>query len=283
MSDHSNIAIQDARIRAAAMKTEILERDEERALIRAWNERGDHAARDRLVLCHQKLILGIAKRFRYAGMPFQDLVNEGNLGLLRALETFDLETGHRFSTYASYWCWTYLQDAVFRNVSVLRLGRSRSERDCIRSLARGDREKAREQGLSEAEILRIEGALNPVVFSIHEQLGDDEADGPYEAVLSDHNAGAEAMMEHAIEGTRRAVVQAVFAQLGPREQEVISRRFFTADPETLRDISGDLGVSPERVRQIEQGAFRRMRQLLQAEGYQADDLIAAAAPRPVSA
>ena len=277
MKNGDHTRAQDAQLRWAAMERPMLSQERELELTRKYQQDGDLAAREEVMLAHEKLVLGVAKRFRRSGVPLQDMVNEGHCALMRALETYDPESGHRFSTYASWWIRTYIQDYCMQNMTTVRIGRSRGERNGVRALARGDRDAARAQGLSESEIVRLERALNPVVFSLHEPAGED-GESDYEALLSDENAAADQMMEMAVEETRGNVVAQALSHLDDREKHIIRQRFFIEEKRTLRDISQELEISPERVRQIERAALGRLRRAIEQAGFVADDLIASAAP-----
>src|SRR3546814_9924978 len=104
----------------------------------------DYAARNRLVMAHQRMVAALARKFRSSGLPHLDLVNEGNIGLMTAIDRFEIEKGNRLSTYAKWWCFTMMQSYAFDNVAIVRLGRSRPEINAARRIpAGGDRTSTR--------------------------------------------------------------------------------------------------------------------------------------------
>lgn len=273
---------QDRQIRNAAMSESLLERDEELDLARRWIEERDVRARERMISSHQRLVVSIASRFRRASIPFQDLVNEGNLGLMKAVDRFDPSQGYRLSTYAGWWIHTAVSDYVMKNQTVVRLGRARAERDALRRMAGrpnvSDEEVAQQiDGIDALGVSFLRGALHTVSFegSVSQASGE-EID--YGSIVADERTGASQLMDDAMQDDRRAVIARFLEGLDVREREVLTARHLGDDNRTLREIAEGMGISPERVRQIEQGALTKMRRRMMRAGYHGRDLIPD--PRP---
>jgi len=260
---------QDRRICAEAMETPMLSSERENELVQRWlrtknTEQPDEAAREELVRAHQKLVVGVVSRYRRGNVSFQDLVSEGNIGLMRALDRFDPAMGNRFATYGHWWVLTMVQEYITRNLTVIRLGRSRSERDVTRRMASGHDEQ--EESDPRAEFIR--GALNPMPFD-----GRDEDDIDFNAILPADDGGPDQRIEDAMREQRVSIVHQLLGELGEREAEVVRLRRLSDKPPTLRALSQRMAISPERVRQIEHAGLNRMRDLLERRGLNAADIV----------
>jgi RNA polymerase sigma-32 factor len=283
---YKDIAVE---IRSQAMKEDLLGREEEVALARAWRERGDKDARDRLIRSHQKLVIGMARRFERLGVPIADLFNEGIIALIIAANKFDPESGNRFATYAQWWVLTYLQEFVQQNTTPVRLGRTRTEKAVFRAIGKARkgsgpaldaeaREKiAKDFNISIDTVYRIEAATMVKGLSLNQPVSPDESNIEYIDIIPDENEGVEKIIERDLVRARAEVISRILEQLDEREARVINERFLADDPKTLRELASDLGISAERVRQIERETLHRMRRLIERAGLTADDLIGATA------
>jgi RNA polymerase sigma factor (sigma-70 family) len=231
---------------------------------------GDAAAREQLIERLLPLVSSLARRFRAEGLDQTDLIQEGIVGLLRALERYDPERGVPFAAYASWWIRQSLQDArsdfirpfrlppkALRQLSQLKSEHQRIYQSEHRSA--GIAELAQRTNV-ELEQARALSAADARVRSLDEPMGSDEGElGALGDLLEDPLA-ADAY-EHVIETIAGEQLHALLSRLTDREREIVRARFgFGVEPERLVDIGERLGVSAERVRQIEERALAKLRQ-----------------------
>jgi RNA polymerase primary sigma factor len=256
----------------------LLTREQEGELARRIRA-GEEAAKQRLIEANLRLVVQVARRYINRGLPLPDLIEEGNIGLLRAVEKFEPERGTRFATYATWWIRQAVSRALANQARTIRLpvhvemllGRYKRERTRLTQTL--DRvptagELAKALGTSEEQVGELEELrLQPV--SLDAPLGADTR--PVGDTIVDEAADPAATLTHLFH--ERADLVAVLDDLAPNERVVLRRRFGLDgdEPETLEAIGRRLDYSRERVRQIEAAGLRKLRALLGTRGIDAGD------------
>ncbi len=245
----------------------LLQSDEEKELAQRMSE-GDVAAKNRLSEANLRLVVSIAKRYVGRGMQFLDLIQEGNLGLMKAVEKFDYTKGFKFSTYATWWIKQSITRAIADQARTIRIPvhmvetinkTGRVSRQLLQTLGREPTtaEIAEKMGITEEKVIEIQKiAQDPV--SLEKPIGEEE-DSHLGDFIEDNTSASPAekaetrmLKEHLLE---------VLSTLTPRENEVIRKRYGLDDsrPKTLEEVGREFNVTRERIRQIEAKALRKLR------------------------
>ena len=259
----------------SAMREPLLERDDEYEYARLWQEEDDEVALHKLVRAYTRLVISIAGKFRNYGLPIGDLIQEGNVGLMQAAARFDPERGVRFSTYASWWIRSAMQDYILRNWSIVRTGttaaqkslffnlrrlRARIEDDAGGRLSQEAREFiAKELQVSLPDVESMETRLGASDQSLNAPLAE-EGEGSWQDFLPDQRPTPEDVVTGLRDAeTRSRWLNDALTKLSDREQTIIRQRRLREDGATLEELGRSLGVSKERVRQLEQRALEKLR------------------------
>ena len=269
-----------------AMKAELLDAETELRLAYAWRDQRDEAALHRLITAYMRLAISMASKFRRYGAPMNDLTQEASLGLMKAADKFDPDRGVRFSTYAVWWIKASIQDYVMRNWSMVRTGSTSSQKSLFFNLrrvqAKLEREAtaagevldghqlrqriASEVGVPLADVEMMEGRLAGSDFSLNATQSSEDDGREWIDMLEDDTAQAADVVEtsHDSAHLRSWLVNAMQA-LNPRERFIVAERKLREEARTLESLGEELGLSKERVRQLEAAAFGKMRKSLESQ------------------
>lgn len=263
-----------------AMRAPLLAADRERELARRWRDEGDERALHELITAYLRLVVAMASRFRHYGLPISDLVQEGCVGLMQAAARFEPEREVRFSTYASWWIRSAMQDFVLRNWSIVRTGTTSAQKSLFFNLRRlrarigdvGDgilspsarARVAHALGVPEHDVDAMAARLSAPDRSLNAPM-TDEGDGEWQDLLADEGADPEAETMYAHDSLARSdLVRDALGDLSERERLIIRERKLEDETVTLEALGERLGISKERVRQIEGAALAKLRRALEA-------------------
>jgi RNA polymerase sigma-32 factor len=243
---------------------EPLDREEERALARRWNA-GEGRAGERLIAACLPFVMKIAFEYRRWGVPLEDIVQQGNIGLLRAAKKFDPDRDVRLATYAAYWIRAEIRDYVVRAYRLVRIGTTKGERRAIRTYRMtGESDPsalAKVSGMTEERVR----TLLPLLASREASL--DARSGATGSALSRIPSTRSTPEDEVAAGQDRArvgtAVRTALRDLSERERLIVKERMMREDPVTLQELGDRLHVSKERVRQLEARARGKLRNELE--------------------
>ncbi|MCJ9428158.1 RNA polymerase factor sigma-32 [Kordiimonas marina] len=268
----------DRRLIRFAMRAPMLDRAEESELAIAWQQERDEHALKKLTEAHLRLAVAAASRYRHYGLQTADLIQEGSVGLMEAAFRFEPERDVRFSTYASWWVRAAVQDYVLRNWSIVRTGTTSAHKALFFNLKRlkarmgvdPDRplsftarnQIADEMGVRLCDVEAMEGRLTGVDRSLNAPVADESAQEWQDLLISDGPAPEQVCMEHH-DGDRKAQLLAeAMTHLTERESFIIRERQLKDEGVTLAVLGNQLGISKERVRQLEVQALGKLKDAL---------------------
>ncbi len=255
----------------------ILSAEEETQYARALRDENNVDAASKLVLSHLRVVVHIARGYMGYGLPQADLIQEGNVGLMKAVKRFDPERGVRLVSFAIHWIKAEMHEYILRNWRTVRIATTKAQRKLffnLRSMKQSlgslgpeeVRHIARDLGVKPEEVLEMETRINGGDVALEPSGDDEESYGPL-AYLADPGAEPARQLEFKQDEAQRehGLVKAL-EHLDERSRRIIQARWLTEDESrTLHDLAAEYGVSAERIRQIEQKAMQKMKGIIAAE------------------
>ena len=271
LSSEGNLSIYLQEIKKFPMLTA----DEEYMLAKRYKEYGDTEAAHKLVTSHLRLVAKIAMGYRGYGLPVTDLISEGNVGIMQAVKKFDPERGFRLATYAMWWIRAQIQEYVLHSWSLVKIGTTAAQKKLffnlkklknqLSSIDSGDlspenaREIANRLNVKEAEVLDMNNRLFSGDQSLNIQVGN-EGDAEWQDMLVDSKDTQDNIIANTDELLyRKKIFEKAIKVLNDREKEIIKLRKLKDKPVKLEELSKKFNISRERVRQIEEKAFEKLK------------------------
>jgi RNA polymerase sigma-32 factor len=252
-----------------------ISREEEHELAVRWVEEGDLDAARRLVLSNLRLVVKIAMEYRRAWTNVLDLIQDGNIGLLEAVQRYDPYRGVKLSSYAVYWIRAFILKHILDNFRMVRLGKTRAERKLFYRLNKEKRDLER-QGfeveprllaerldVSEDEVIDMEQRLGESDLSFNAPARKDEGSAEFGDFVPVGGANAEENVASSeLLSVFHEKVREFAASLDDRDRQIVEERILAEHPRTLRELGDEFGVSRERIRQLEAALVARLRDFL---------------------
>jgi RNA polymerase sigma-32 factor len=258
-------------------KFPMLEEDEEFELAIKWREKGDKKALEKIVSSHLRLVVKIANGYAGYGLSTADLIAEGNIGIMCALQHFDPSMGHRFSTYASWWIKSKIQEFIYNSWSIVKLSSSKNYRKLffglrkvkqllgIESVSEKDAELiAEKMKVNQEEVMVLEKRFTSKDFSTNVTVGDDQKSS-WQDITEDSSESMESqLLEQNEFEYRKKVLHAALNALSKREYDIVCAYRLNSPTKSLREIGNMMDLSAERVRQIEKDAFLKIQKYVRS-------------------
>ena len=255
-------------------KFPMLDAEEEYMLAKNWRENGNLQSAHKLVTSHLRLVAKIAMGYRGYGLPVNELISEGNLGLMQAVKKFDPDKGFRLATYAMWWIKAAIQEYVLRSWSLVKMGTTTAQKKLFFNLKKIKNQIAPEQDgdLKEDQVKEISKRLdvdsNEVVNmnrrlmgqekSLNAPIKDGENDEWQDWLVDDKLDQELATSQKQEYDDKKELLESAMKILNDREREIIIARRLSEEPDTLEDLSKKYKISRERIRQIETKAFEKL-------------------------
>jgi RNA polymerase sigma-32 factor len=257
----------------------MLEPHEEYSLAKRWCERGDREAMHQLVTSHLRLVAKIARGYRGYGLPMSDVISEGTVGLMQAINRFEPDKGFRFATYAPWWIKATIQEYILRSWSLVKMGTTTNQKKLFFNLRKakskicafddGDMRHnqvetiAKRLGVSEQDVVDMNRRLGGD-SSLNVTIRGEGHSGEWQDWLVDEAASQETMLAADDElDNRRKTLASALCVLNDRERRIFEARWLAEDPVTLLDLAAEFGISREWVRQIDVSSFEKVQQAVE--------------------
>ena len=258
-----------------AMSLPLLEEKHELNLANKWKNKNDENALHELIQAHMRLVVSYAVKYKNYGLSLNDLIQEGNIGLMKAAQKFEPDKGFRFSTYASWWIRASIQDFLLKHWSIVRIATTSKQKSLFFSLRRLKQKiNGNENGnidfntaeniasdlnISTSAVVNMDSRITQNDSSLNKKISEDGED-EFLSLLEDENARPDNIIFAKDEiDHKKTMVNSAIDSLDDRETQIINERHLSEDPKTLEHLGKKLKISKERVRQIEKNAMNKMK------------------------
>ena len=259
---------------AQIKKFPMLDAEEEYMLAKNWRENGSLQSAHKLVTSHLRLVAKIAMGYRGYGLPVNELISEGNLGLMQAVKKFDPEKGFRLATYAMWWIKAAIQEYVLRSWSLVKMGTTTAQKKLFFNLKKiknqiaarqdGDlrddqvKEISKRLDVDSHEVINMNRRMMGQEKSLNDPIKSGETD-EWQDWLVDESLDQELIVSQKQEyDDKKELLNSAMKILNEREKEIITARRLSEEPQTLEELSKKYKISRERIRQIETKAFEKL-------------------------
>ena len=263
---------------AQIKKFPILDAEEEYMLAKNWKERGNLKSAHKLVTSHLRLVAKIAMGYRGYGLPVNELISEGNIGLMQAVKKFDPEKGFRLATYAMWWIKAAIQEYVLRSWSLVKMGTTSAQKKLFFNLKKmkkqiapyeeGDLKKeqvdqiSKKLGVKSEEVVNMNRRMMGQEKSLNDPVKDGEKGEWQDWIVSDDLDQELFVSQKQEMDEKKSLLHQSIKILNDREREILEERKLSSEPKTLEDLSKKYKISRERIRQIETKAFEKLQKAM---------------------
>ena len=285
----NNIVDYDKKFLNFSMRQALLSKEDEINFIKDWQLSKNQKSLNKIVSAHLRLVISIANKFRNYGLPINELVQEGNVGLMQAVDKFDLDRDVRFSTYSSWWIKAAMQTFILKNWSIVRIGTTAAQKSLFFKLKTimtkiekdndssfndyHQQKLAEDIGVKFKDIEDMKGRLSGSDQSLNATFSEN-SELEIQDLLVDQRASPE---QNAIltkdTKTISNLINEALNKLPEREKKIIGARQLSENTVTLQELGKDLGISKERVRQLENRALTKLKLSLQKKVNKSDYLL----------
>lgn len=261
-------------------KFPLLTAEEEFTYAKQWKEQGKIESAHKLINAHLRLVVKIAATYKRYALPLNELISEGNIGMLQAIQRFNPDRGFRFTTYAIWWIKAAIQEYILHNWSLVKIGTTAAQKKLFFNLRRiksqikafSDNDLTPEQldiiseklSVNKTEIQNMNQRLSTQDHSLNTPIGNENDCNEWQNMLVDDTINQEERYgEHEEFSQRQNILQKAMEGLRPREREILTERRLKEKPATLEELSKVYKISRERIRQIETRAFEKLQEIIQ--------------------
>jgi RNA polymerase sigma-32 factor len=254
---------------------DVLSPEQEKALAIRLQDDGDLDAARQLIMAHLRFVAHIARSYSGYGLPLADLIQEGNIGLMKAVKRFDPNVGVRLVSFAVYWIRAEIHEFILRNWKIVKVATTKAQRKLFFNLRSSKKrlgwfskeevdQVAKDLGVSSKEVMEMESRMSgqDIGFDLRDDDDEDTSFAPA-AYLQDHTAGPAEQFENSEwESHNASRLTTAISALDERSQDIVQCRWLAEDKATLQELADKYSVSAERIRQIENNAMKKLRNAL---------------------